>query len=152
MGKYQTRTIRFSEVVESDGWRIKVYTISGMEGFHHPVFYQQALQNLPVWLKLENGFDDTNDRIAFLILHAGTEGIFSLINWWVGENMLNTHIFITDPQVPNQFSRISGQGLAHCVWELEIVNHERISWTTNILKRESADYDAYLLDTVSKEL
>ena len=36
-----------------------------------------------------------NEQIAFIIIHEATEGVFSLINWWVGENMLNTHIFLT---------------------------------------------------------
>ena len=74
---------------------------------------------------MENSFNSSNEKIGFLILHSGTEGIFSLINWWVGENMLNTHIFLTAPKKPMDFTQISGNGLAPCIWELEVIYHER---------------------------
>ena len=135
MEQYKTRKIQFRELVKISDWKIKVYTISKVGEFNHKDFYQNVLNKLPQWIKMENGFDSSNDKIAFLILHSGTEGIFSLINWWVGKNMLNTNIFMTDPKKTNEFKKISGNGLAPCIWELEIVNHERISWTNNILKK-----------------
>ncbi|MEM9819612.1 MAG: hypothetical protein AAF985_01015 [Bacteroidota bacterium] len=102
---------------------------------------------------MENSFDASNDKIAFLILHAGTEGIFSLINWWVGKNMLNTNIFMTLPEKPNEFEKISGDGLGPCVWELAIINHERIAWTNHILKQNGhPDYNKYLADTIEGDL
>jgi hypothetical protein len=153
MEEYKTRKINFREIVKIDDWQVKVYTISKNGKFDHPVFYKNVLDQLSNWLKEENSFDASNDRIAFLILHSGTEGIFSLINWWVGKNMLNTNIFMTDPNRPNEFEKISGDGLAPCIWELEIINHERISWTNNILKRNiKPRYDAYLHHTISKEI
>lgn len=61
--------------------------------------------------------------------------------------MLNTHIFITPHTSTNTFTKISGDGLAPCVWELEIINHERVSWTQHILKNmPQPDYKAYLKD------
>ena len=102
---------------------------------------------------MKNGFDSSNDKIAFLILHSGTEGIFSLINWWVGKNMLNTNIFITKPEGPADFTKISGDGLAPCIWELEVINHERISWTNNTLKQQDdARFERYLNDVISIEI
>jgi hypothetical protein len=150
---YKTRKIRFREIIEINNWKIKVYTISKIGEFDHPNFYQNVLTELPEWLKMENNFDASNDKIGFLILHAGTEGIFSLINWWVGKNMLNTNIFLTNPEKPNEFSKISGDGLAPCIWELEIINHERISWTNNILKNETKPlFKNYLNDVINMEI
>lgn len=152
MAKYQTRKIRYKQLVEVEGWKIKVYTLMKQGSFEHEAFYQNVLSELPSWLKIKNGFNDSNDQIAFLILHVGTEGIFSLVNWWVGKNMLNTHIFLTDHDNTNSFKKISGNGLAPCTWELEIINHERVSWTNHVLKPESPDFDAYLRDVINKEL
>ncbi|MEL6864231.1 MAG: hypothetical protein AAFP19_07430 [Bacteroidota bacterium] len=147
MQAYQTRTIEFREVLEIEEWKIKTYTISKTGVFEHPSFYETIKKVLPQWLALENSFNAEHDKMAFLILHAGTEGIFSLINWWVGSNMLNTHIFMTDPKAPSIFTKISGDGLAPCIWELEVINHERISWTYNILKQApQPNYPAYLND------
>ena len=80
MEEYKTRKIHFEEIVEIDNWKVKIYTISKIGKFDHHVFYNNVLKQLPKWLKQENSFDASNDKIAFLILHSGTEGIFSLIN------------------------------------------------------------------------
>lgn len=152
MNAYQKRKIRFKEILSVDGWRIKVYTIAKTGEFDHPVFYQNVLKQLPEWLKMQNGFDDDHEKIGFLILHAGTEGIFSLINWWVGQNMLNTHIFITKRDELNVFEKISGNGLNACIWELEIIYHENIAWTNHFLKSPSPNHTQYFKDVINKEL
>ncbi|WP_445955602.1 hypothetical protein [Yeosuana sp.] len=152
MKGYKTRKIQFKEIISSENWKIKVYTISKIGVFNHETFYKNVLKKLPEWLTLKNGFDDSNDKIAFLIVHSGTEGIFTLINWWVGKNMLNTHIFLTNHGQTNTFKKVSGAGLSPCVWELEIINHERISWTNNILKSNSLGYTKYLNEVINIEL
>ena len=153
MEAYKTRKIEFRELVEVNDWKVKVYTISQSGEFDHPEFYRNALGKLPSWLEMKNGFDSSHDNVGFLILHAASEGILSLINWWVGKNMLNTNIFVTDPEIPTAFKKISGNGLGPCIWELEIMNHERISWLNNVMKMgEHPDFESYLEDTISKEL
>lgn len=150
---YKKRKIKFRECIEIQGWKIKVYTISKHKDFNYEKFYQNVLNELPEWLTIDNGFNASNDNIGFLILHSGTEGIFSLINWWVGKAMLNTNIFITDFETPDIFKKISGEGLAPCVWELEIINHERVSWTNNILKKAvNPDFKSYLADVINTEV
>lgn len=153
MENYKPRYISFKELVKIDDWLIKVYTISKTGEFDHPVFYKNVIAQLPDWLSKKNSFDSSNDKIGFLILHAGSEGIFSIINWWVGKNMLNTNIFITNPEQPWEFTKISGDGLAPCIWELEVINHERISWMNHVLKKNSNPlYDRYVNDTISLEI
>lgn len=153
MPTYYPRTIQFKELQKIGEWKIKVYTIVKNGEFDHVPFYQNVKEEIPQWLQLKNNFNDSNNKIGFLILHAGTEGIFSLINWWVGKNMLNTHIFLTEYSDLSSFVRVSGDGLAPCAWELDVVNHERISWTTNVLKREEdPQYRSYLEDVYSATL
>lgn len=153
MAVYEPRRIDFKEVINVKNWKIKVYTISKSKHFLYLGFYQQVKSKVPEWLLLENKFNSNHDKIGFLILHGGTEGIFSLINWWVGKNMLNTHIFLTDYDNLKAFKKISGDGLAPCVWELEIINHERISWIENVLKQGSnPKFEDYLNDTICIEI
>lgn len=145
MKTYKARHISFREVVEIEGWSIKVYLISQNGDFHYPEFYQHVLAKLPSWLSMQNSFDATYEKVGFLILHAAKEGILSLINWWVGENMLNTHVFLTNPEQPASFELVSGDGLGPCVWELEIMNHERLSWLEHYLKKApNPDFEAYM--------
>lgn len=150
MELYKERKIEFKELVEINGWKIKIYTISKSGKFYHPEFYEAVKTELNNWLLLNNSFNPSNDMIGFLILHSGNEGIFSIINWWIDKHMMNTHIFLSKHNEPIKFTKVSGDGLAPCIWELEVINHERISWMTNILKQNSTpDYNRYLNDTFS---
>ena len=147
---YKARHIKFKEVVSLDKWKIKCYTISKHKQFRSAKIYDQSISNLSNWLQEMNSFDSSHDYMAFLILHEGTEGVFSLINTWVGSNMLQTHIFISSYEDPSDTRKISGDGLFACIWELEIINYERLSWIENILKKPEPDYESYLDDTFSK--
>ena len=145
MRPYKARKIEFKETIEIEGWFIKIYSIIESGDFNYPKFYDKVKAQLPLWLSMQNSFDSTNHKFGFLILHLGKEGIFSLINWWVDENMMNTHIFLTDPAKPEVFTKISGDGLAPCVWELEVLYHEKCSWVSNVLQSESGpDFQSYL--------
>lgn len=144
MKAYQSREIVFRENFQIEGWTLKVYTISVSGAFEHDDFYAQFKQQLPSWLKQENSFNAEHNHLGFVILHEATEGIFSLISWWVGGNMINTHVFLTPHGVPDQFTQISGDGLFACVWEMEVINHERLSWIKHVLKND--DTQAYLED------
>jgi len=147
---YKKRHIEFKEILNVNGWKIKIYTISKNTDFNYNSFYENVKIQLTDWLKIKNGFNTEHENIGFLILHAGTEGIFSLINWWVGKNMLNTLIFKSDYDNLFEFEKISGNGLAPCIWELEIINHERIAWTNHTLKEAlKPNYSAYLKSTFS---
>ena len=111
--------------------------------------YAQAKLQLPQWLKMGNNFNAEHESIGFLIIHQGQEGIFYLINWWVGKNMINSHIFFTPLYHASTFRRISGDGLISCIWEMEVINHERLSWTKHVLKSVVPDYQAYLNDQLN---
>jgi hypothetical protein len=150
MHSYQARKIEFKGYLTIDNWQLKVYTIVKDGTFEYQEFYDNVQLQLPNWLGLDNSFNSNHNSLGFLILHAGTEGIFSLINWWVGDNMLNTHIFKTDYNDLNRFDKISGDGLAPCIWELEIINHERLSWINQVLKKPKIpDFQEYLNATFS---
>lgn len=148
---YKPRYLAFKELLELYNWQIKVYTISKQEMVNHHDYYNSVLKKLPEWLAIENGFDSNHDFVGFLILHAGTEGIFSLINWWVGQNMLNTYIYLSKYNNLDRFELISGKGLSPCVWELAIINHERIAWTNNMLKPKIPNKKGYLYDVIGKD-
>jgi len=77
---YKPRHIKFKDVYKIENWEIKIYTIIKEEDFNHLNFYSHAKNQLAHWLKLTNGFNSNSNNLGFLILLAGTEGIFSLIN------------------------------------------------------------------------
>jgi len=146
---YKKRNIRFKELIIISEWSIKAYTISENEKFTSSATYEQAKKNLPEWIEQLNSFDSRHEYIAFLILHEGSEGIFTLVNTWVGNNMLQTHIYLSTYEDPIKFRKISGDGLFACVWELEVIRHERDAWIKYILKNAGKpQYESYLEDTL----
>ncbi len=148
---FKSRYINFKEVVSLGEWRIKTYTISKNETFNAHAAYSNAVGNLPDWLTQMNSFAPGHENMAFLVVHEGTEGVFSLINTWVGDNMLQTHIFLSMHDDPETFTKISGDGISACVWELEVIYHEQKAWIEHILKKSGSpdDYQSYLNDTFS---
>ncbi len=151
---YTPRHIKFLKTLEIEDWKVKVYLIDKDQNkLVDEAFYDRLQFQLPKWLSLENSFNAVHSNHAFLIVHGGSEGVFSIINWWVGKNMLNTHVFLSPYEDLDQFEMISGDGLHTCVWELEVINHERKSWLKHILmKEEDPDYSSYIMDTINAVL
>lgn len=147
---YQPRQIDFKENVIIEDWAIKVYTIAKDTNLMELGNFDAINSELPNWLNLKNSFNSTTDKIGFLIIHFGIEGIFSIINWWVGQNMLNSNVFFSTYSNPSIIKRISGDGLVACIWELEIINFEKNSWTENVLKKfPNPNFDKYKDDNFS---
>jgi hypothetical protein len=150
MEDYVARHIQYREVIALDDWKVKVYTISKDDKFSQELVYEHVLEQLPAWLERKNSFNSNHYGHAFLILHVASEGVFSLINWWLEGYMLNMHVFLSNPEDPTSIKQISGDGLGPCTWELEVINHERVAWTKHVLKKgENPDFEAYLSDTTS---
>ena len=144
---YQPRLINFKENVIIEDWIIKVYTITKDINLMELVNFEVIKTELPTWLNLKNSFNSDTYKIGFLIIHFGTEGVFSIINWWVGQNMLNSNVFFSNYSNPNIFKKISGDGLVACIWELEIIHYEKLSWTENILKKlPNPIFEKYIKD------
>lgn len=147
---YKARNIQFRDFLKIGDWRIKSYTISEKDKFDSAIVYSNAIDQLPEWLEQLNSFDSRHDHTSFLIIHEAKGGVFSLINTWVGGNMLQTHIFITRYHEENVFTKISGDGLFACVWELAIIDHERKAWLKHILQQDDKqDFDSYLKDVIN---
>lgn len=152
---YQTRPIRFMQLLEINGWQIKVYGISAHRESPDSAIVEAAqelaqaqLPMPPVWSAAPgSGSTVSEDRygVAILIVHEGREGNFVLVSWWVGENMLQHHVYYAPPNPPFTFEYLSPTGLIACVWELAVLAFERQAWIDTVLANPSGpDIDAYL--------
>lgn len=150
MRSYKPRTAEFLRIHEIEGWRIKVYTLTHKEFFTSHEILENALASLPVWLQNSRNYDLPDYRIGCLIVHEGNEGVFCILNWWTGENMLQNHVYLATQERPDGFKPYSEGGIAFCVWELGIAWHERNAWVEHVLKHpDNPQFDAYLNDTFS---
>lgn len=149
---YQARSIRFHKVVRTQEWQTKVYHITYQNHFSAQTTLDQAIATLPQWLSDAETQTEVSGRIANLIVHEGRDGIWSILSWWVGGNMLQTQTYFSSLDQPQILKTYASEGSLACVWELAVINHERIAWTNHILKQAKPDYQALLADVLNADI
>ncbi len=142
---YKPRNIKFCELIPIGEWAVKSYKITKESVFRSNEIYLNALKHLPIWLKSLGNSELPNYKQAFLIVHEAREGVWILLNWWTGGEMIETKVYFSSFETPKIItdSPYKTNSLL-CVWELEIFAHEREAWIKNILKNASnPDFDIY---------
>ncbi len=142
---YKKRPIRFLGIYKYKNWKLKVYGISAKNEYPPDPLIEAAKSQLPDWLTLAKAYDWPVYDIGFVIIHGANDGNYVLVNWWLGENMLQHYIYFSTREKPDTFKLVSDKGLMGCVWELEVINFERIAWVEHILKKAAnPDFERYL--------
>ncbi len=88
-------------------------------------------------------------ELGFVFLHRCGEGFYFLgLCTWRKNNELWKTIFYFDPGKTEDFALFPQNGPhkdTFCVWELAVVSHETLAWTTYLLSdRTPQDEDTYL--------
>lgn len=144
---YQTRPIRFLEILEHENWKIKLYSISVKSEKVSDFFVKQAKKQLSEWLAQSTYYADlATYNIATLILHEGKEGCFAIINWWIDENMLQQFVYLASKENSDEFVLFSDKGIITCTWEMAVLWFERNAWVEKVLKQPNNPnaFDNYL--------
>ena len=152
LNSYKSRPIRFIELYQQDDWIIKSYSICKDQEVVDKSLLELAKSNLKKWLKNAKNYPLKTYKIATLILHQCKEGCFAIINWWIDENMLQTHVYLLDKEEPRVCKEYSHKGIFTCVWELEVLWFERNNWVKYVLQNASKpDYESYLKQQLNKD-
>lgn len=143
--RYRDRNIECRGLLKISGWQIKVYTISHKTNFESDLMLNNIKLSLPKWITDISQSNLPTYRQAFLIVHEAREGVFTLLNWWTGGEMIETRIFFTDYEEPFETTKTPfTQNALVCIWELEVFAHEREAWITDILlKPDRPDFQNY---------
>lgn len=142
---YQPRKVEIRGLVKINDWNIKIYTITFRDNFESETVLDNAIGKLSEWLKKSKILGLETYQIAFLIVHGGRDGVWTLLNWWIGENMLQSVTFYTSFDDATQFEETPQTGGMACVWELEVIDFERKMWIEYILKKsDKPDFTGYL--------
>ncbi|MEO0471262.1 MAG: hypothetical protein AAF206_16655 [Bacteroidota bacterium] len=146
---YKTRFIAFRGLERLKNWQLKLYTISTQPQFSAYEAMQTILTQVPSMLRqAEDHYD-----LAFLIVHEGSDGVWSILNWWTGMEMLQTHTRFTPFDQADQFQTIPQSGSMACTWEHAVIAHEKDAWLRHILKQpQQPDFNAYRQDVLEGEL
>lgn len=149
---YQPRSIRFHKLIRTEDWHTKIYHITYQQQFKAHITLDKALASLPQWLAAAETETDVSGKMAALIVHEGKDGLWSILSWWVGGNMLQTRTFYSTTEQPEILIPYASDGSLACVWELAVINHERLAWTNYVLKQEAPDYKALLADVLNADI
>jgi hypothetical protein len=145
MQAYKPRRVEFNRMVSIEGWNVKVYQITYRLQFESRGVLDKAILRLPEWLEKSKTLGFETYRTAFLIVHEGRDGVWTLLNWWTGGEMLQSITFYTDYREPKEFQMLPKEGFMACVWELAVTSFEREMWIKHILKKAgNPDFNAYL--------
>ena len=150
---YKPRKIEFRETVRINDWEIKVYLITSRLQFDSIAVLNSAVNRIPHWLENSKAPGLTTHNAAFLIVHEGNDGVWTLINWWTGENMLRSMTFLTKFGELVSFRPTPDTGFMACVWEMEVISFECAMWVEHILKKaDEPDFPGYFKNVLSKEV
>ncbi|MEW2387600.1 hypothetical protein AB0933_04475 [Streptomyces venezuelae] len=70
--------------------------------------------------------------LAVLIVHAGGDGDYVLVQTWIEASMSDLAVFLGPAGKPDEM-RPGRVGLAPCVWEAAVIAHERDAYVRNVL-------------------
>jgi hypothetical protein len=149
---YAPRPIRPCGLLEHEGWRLKQYdiTLPGCaidEDVYEPGLLI-ALDALPAPAAAVR-----RPGVGFTIRHQGLDALgnrvgYLVLCWWDNGNELMTEVFIHDPAAGWANARSRG---SFCVWDLQVMSHERDAYVRHVLNRDGPDVEAYVADTIALE-
>lgn len=148
--QYRPRPIRFVELWEKAGWKWKVYGISTKNEYPAPQHIAlgkktavEQLHQITVQTEIYS--------IGFIIIHETKTGVFILIDYWTGENMLYSHAYYKE-YGSTSVSYLTPTGLTACIWELGVINFERDAWVKHILQNKNIAVHQYLKEELNEDI
>lgn len=149
---YAPRPVRFLGAFSHEDWRIKLYSVSVESEFASDENIALAKAQLGDWLKNAALYDFETYKTATLVVHDGRGGCYALLNWWIGENMLQHFVYIRR-EGEATFTPFSDKGIIACVWEMAAIWHDRNAWVKHVLMQaDRPDIAAYLQDGLNADI
>jgi hypothetical protein len=151
--RYQRRPIRFLELWQDSGWRMKVYSITHQGAPPRPELVQAAKQVAQRWLRQPPTPNQRTYGVGFLGIHDGHGANFVCVDWWADENELQHHVYLSPTDRPAELRYVSPTGLAASVWDLRVLCFERQAWIDTVLANPiGPDLDAYLSRRLNEDV
>ena len=152
MHPYAPRRIRSHGIREVAGWRLKLYSVV-LDGaapdwgvFEPSIVSVEAALPSPAVVAGRPG-------LGFLIAHTGRGMWYTVLCWWDRENELPIRVWVAEQDGGPPRWRPAQGSESVCVWDLDVIWHERQAWVRTLLAEHPArDADqAYLSDVVERD-
>ena len=149
---YTRRPVRFLELWEWQGWRIKIYGISALAEYPSEELVQAAReiarQRLP-----QPAISDRHYGVGYLIVHEGVDGDYVLVDWWFDQDIVQHHSYGALKGHAGKLQYHWPPGAGFCVWELAVCWFEREAWVETVLSNpQNPDLEAYLLRRLNADV
>jgi len=86
--------------------------------------------------------------VGWVILHLGRDVDYLVLGWWDRENELPVRIWVREGGNP---WRVARGPESFCVWDLEVMAHERDAYVRHVLRLGPSGVDDYLEDVAGNE-
>jgi hypothetical protein len=128
--------------LEVAGWRIKQYVMTVTpEDVPDP----QLLSATAALAAAALPAATATHGVGFLLAHQARPACFVLLDWWQDGFDLKQRYYTSPLVHPDDLVELPGESVG-CVWELEVLIHERAAWIDHVLNSEPDDFQAYLRD------
>ena len=147
---YQKRPVRFLDVWQHNGWRLKVYGIAYQRDLPRPELVAAAHETA-AWMLPEI----TADRygVGFMGVHDGRGANIVFVDWWANENELFHNVYYSPPEAPRILRAARPGELTACTWDLAVMCYERTAWLETVLSNPAGpDFEAYLARRLDGEI
>lgn len=145
------RPIRFLEMWEPLGWRIKVYGITCGPETPEDDLIEAAKSTAGRFLEQEIGRHETYG-VGFLGVHQGATGNQIFLDRWANDNELLHEVWISSSDRPAHLSPAPRDHNSVCVWDLRIQSFERDAWIELVLSRaDNPDLEGYLIQRCNED-
>lgn len=130
------------EVLDRDGWRLKLYGIVYGERPFERAAFEEGLALAWSWLP-RPARATGRPGVGFAIAHQGRGADYLVLGFWDNENELPLRVFVR--RGGDAGWRPAAENESFCVWDLELLWFERQAYVETVLSRPQApDLDAYL--------
>ncbi|MBX2821800.1 MAG: hypothetical protein KTR29_19030, partial [Rhodothermaceae bacterium] len=100
--QYAPRTIHFVDTVQAGDWYVKVYQQTMNEQFGATNTFDKVLKHLEEWVTIPKKTSLPVYQHAFVIIHEAREGVWVLLFWWTGGEMLNRSTWFARYEAPER--------------------------------------------------
>ncbi len=149
---YAARPVRFLEIWEEAGWRLKVYGLSYQRPAIRPELVPLAKDLARERLRV-SAAGVPHYGVGFVGIHDGRGAVFIFVDFWADENELHHHVYVAPKDQPERLEYRTPSGLSACVWDLGLQAFERQAWIDAVLANPAGpDLERYLALRANAEM
>lgn len=126
---YAPRPIRFLGIQNAETHLLKKYSIAFGDRPFDGTTFESAITSLAIPSLTMRARARNLPGLGFMICHQGRTGDYLVSCWWDHENELPMRVFVRDQSGWRPVR--DGEGV--CVWDLEVIWHERCAYVETML-------------------